>query len=133
MLWFNSAKNITVVSMGYDLGGSNYCGEAYIPGTGWYSGMDSVFPMSVGWSSLQPVLQPTAAQQAETAKQIAAMYLPQVSFTNLIYQSRGMYITLSWTCRSSIRRGWVLLRMRWLLGMRSMSLQRRHKRSHGGG
>jgi hypothetical protein len=35
MLWVNPSQNITVVSMGYDLGGSRYCGEVYMPGTGW--------------------------------------------------------------------------------------------------
>ena len=55
MLWVNPALNLTVVSMGYDLGGSQYCGEVYMPGAGWFAGMDSVYPMSKGWADLQPL------------------------------------------------------------------------------
>ena len=72
MLWVNPALNLTVASMGYDLGGSEYCGEAYMPGAGWIAGMDSVYPMSIGWTHLQPLVQPTSAQQEVTAREIAA-------------------------------------------------------------
>jgi CubicO group peptidase (beta-lactamase class C family) len=73
MLWVNPALNLTVVSMGYDLGGSQYCGEVYMPGQGWLAGMDSVYPMSIGWVDLQPVLQPTSTQQDAAAREIAAL------------------------------------------------------------
>jgi len=73
MLWVNPALNLTVVSMGYDLGGSQYCGEVYMPGAGWFAGMDSVYPMSKGWADLQPLLQPTLAQQDAAAREIAAL------------------------------------------------------------
>ena len=73
MLWVNPALNLTVVSMGYDLGGSQYCGEVYMSGAGWLAGMDSVYPMSIGWRHLQPLLQPTAAQRDAVAREIAAL------------------------------------------------------------
>jgi len=40
--------------------------------------MDSVYPMSIGWANLQPVLQPSAEQQTEIDQQIAAMDLPEL-------------------------------------------------------
>ena len=39
---------------------------------GWRLGMDSVYPMSLAWEYLQPLLQPTPRQRAESARQIEA-------------------------------------------------------------
>lgn len=44
--------------------------QAYSEQYGWYSGMDSVYPMSMLWEYLQPILQPSASQQQQEQLQL---------------------------------------------------------------